>query len=112
MRGRPRFNFAAFDAARDRARALGHEPISPADLDREMGFDETKFDDFPMPPKSVIIRDVIAVSESEAIALLPGWQGSVGARAELAIAMFLNLKILEAENFTPINVVLAGASFV
>jgi hypothetical protein len=39
MRNCPLFNFPAFDKARDFLRSIGFNPISPVDLDREMGFD-------------------------------------------------------------------------
>lgn len=41
MRGIARFNFPAFDEAAARGRALGHEIISPAEIDRNHGVDET-----------------------------------------------------------------------
>ena len=39
MRGIPQYNFPVFDAARDKAIALGWDAVSPADLDRANGFD-------------------------------------------------------------------------
>ena len=38
MRGYPRFNFDAFDAAQSHLESLGYRVISPAALDREVGF--------------------------------------------------------------------------
>lgn len=40
MRGYPNFNFPAFDEAAARGRALGHEIISPAEIDREKSVKE------------------------------------------------------------------------
>ena len=40
MRGFPLYNFPAFDAAAAELRRHGHTVISPADHDREMGFNE------------------------------------------------------------------------
>ncbi len=37
MRGKDKYNFPAFDAARDKLLALGYWPVNPADLDREVG---------------------------------------------------------------------------
>ncbi|MHB1846903.1 MAG: DUF4406 domain-containing protein, partial [Deltaproteobacteria bacterium] len=34
MRGLPDYNFSAFDAARDFLAGLGHDVVSPADIDR------------------------------------------------------------------------------
>ena len=36
-RGIPLFGFPAFDAARNELTAMGWEPVSPADMDREVG---------------------------------------------------------------------------
>ena len=38
MTGYPRFNFDAFDAARDDLRSDGYDVISPADLDIRLSF--------------------------------------------------------------------------
>lgn len=105
MRGYPQFNFPAFDAARDRGRALGHDVVSPADIDREHGFDETA------PPPTITgamlrefaRRDVAAVLTCDALALLPGWERSSGALAELAVARWVGLKILDATTFGPLD---------
>lgn len=87
MRGYPRFNFDAFDAAAADLRAQGWTVISPADIDREHGFDpdkhdESYFSDF----RDLIRRDVEAVLTTDCIVLLPGWDRSVGVAAELAVA--------------------------
>lgn len=37
MRGYDRFNFPAFDAAKDRLIEMGWDVVSPADLDRAVG---------------------------------------------------------------------------
>ena len=54
MRGIPYYNFPAFDAARDRLRECGFSVVSPADLDRDVGFDPATlppdFDWFSVPP--------------------------------------------------------------
>jgi hypothetical protein len=110
MRGIKNFNFPAFDAARDRLLNAGWEVISPADLDRKIGFDETAFpDDYDwidlkkigFSIEDAIDRDVAAIKTCDAIYLLSGWQNSKGAVAEKGIAEWLGLDILYQEFDVP-----------
>src|SRR6185437_6236985 len=106
MRGYPQFNFPAFDKAAKLGRALGWEVISPADLDRESGFHEdTATTISPEFVRACVRRDIEALlslrtEDGDAIALLPGWHNSRGAKAELAVAMWLDLTILSAVHFS------------
>ena len=108
MRGIDQFNFPAFDAARDRFLAWGYNVISPADMDRQAGFDPLS----SLEPADsgalgeVILRDVQAITGSlrpfsdvhhDAIALLPGWEKSRGAAVEVALGKFLGLTFVNAE---------------
>lgn len=105
MRGYPQFNFPAFDKAASLGRALKWEVISPADMDREHGFDERVHHDFtPGERREFIRRDVEAImslraEDGDAIAMLPNWEKSGGARAEYALAKWARLKILDALTF-------------
>jgi hypothetical protein len=98
MRNIDKFNFPAFDEAAARLRAMGHDVINPADLDREHGFDENNPafvpDDAFM--RTAIARDLVAIASCEALALLPGWRKSAGTKVELTLARFLCLQILDA----------------
>lgn len=95
MRGVPQFNFPAFDAARDRLIAAGHSVISPADMDRDAGFDGLS-DDIPKP-RDCMRRDVTAILDyCDTIALLPGWERSKGCAVEVALGLFLGLKFIDA----------------
>ena len=85
MRGIPLWNFPAFDAARDMLIGLGHDPISPADIDREHGIDENTT---VLPPgfiHTALRRDFAAIVTCDAIAFLPGWETSSGANAERTV---------------------------
>lgn len=86
MRGKKHYNFPAFDAAAKDLREKGWEIISPADIDRDMGFDPVNGTGVEPSLEECIKRDTVAVLDCEAIILLPGWEKSVGARAELALA--------------------------
>lgn len=103
MRGIKYFNFPAFDAARESLRAQGWYVISPADLDRKTGFDETDFpDDYDWIDlgkinfnlHDAIDRDVGAIKSCDAIYMLTGWENSKGAKAEKAIAEWLGHEVL------------------
>lgn len=87
MRGIPYFNFPAFDRARDRLQDEGWSVRSPADMDREIGFDGMDYPVADEAPENFDMedarrRDLEAIRNSRAIALLPGWTNSIGARAE------------------------------
>lgn len=97
MRGIPMYNFPAFDAKKAELEAAGHRVISPADLDRAYGFDPYKGDsaesaaEFDM--KSAIRRDVDALLNCDWLVLLDGWETSVGAKGEIALAQWVGMVI-------------------
>lgn len=90
MRGYDLSNFPAFDAAEKNARENGWQPISPAVMDRALGFDEThgEFSDDAL--ESAIQRDTYVISRlkpgKDCIMVLPGWEKSRGAVAEVMVA--------------------------
>jgi hypothetical protein len=84
MRNVPLFNFPAFHAAAAKLRKAGHEVWSPAERDEQEGFDPKT--DTPQPFRHYMKHDLPAVLESDVIALLPGWEKSVGACLELVVA--------------------------
>jgi len=94
MHGYPEWNFPAFHSAADRLRGLGHRVIDPAALDEVYDCD--------LSPEGVatacksreyIRRDVEAICISDAIVMLDGWQESLGARGELAVAKWAGLNV-------------------
>ena len=94
MRGVPYYNFPAFDEAAEKLRDAGYEPISPADIDRECGFDPSSlpsdFDWNTIPEsldlKEIMTRDLLAIiTEADGYHCLLGWGRSQGARAEQAV---------------------------
>ena len=91
MRGHEKFNFPAFDSARDKLLLKGWNVVSPADIDRAAGIGDV--DD----PKPFVYRDLFALllvaSHKGSIAMLPGWERSTGACAEFFLARWLGLKI-------------------
>ena len=99
MTGKPLWNFPAFDRMRDWLTLQGHKPISPADMDREVGFSEERQTLAGFDMQAARDRDIAAIKECDAVMMLDGWQNSVGATAEYCLARwFGNPKDGEAED--------------
>jgi hypothetical protein len=105
MRGYPRFNFPAFDFAAAKLRAEGHEVFSPAERDRTIHgtkLENNATGDERLAEKDVgfSLREALAADTdyiarfADTIALLPGWEKSSGANAELALAKALGHTII------------------
>ena len=106
MRGIPEFNFPAFFAAAEELRAVGHEVFNPAEKDNDRhgtdigkgnatGSVEQAEAEHGFNLRHALHEDIKFIClEADAIALLPGWEGSKGATAELAVAHALQLKVI------------------
>ncbi len=96
MRGKPLFNFAAFDYWRDVLVSRGYAVISPADMDREVGFDpatlpaDWNWNVIPatFDMEAAMDRDIAGVRRCDAIFMLDEWASSKGAIAENALAVW------------------------
>jgi hypothetical protein len=93
MRGVPHYNFPAFDAMAEEIRRAGLEPVNPAQLDREAGynpllappdFDWTSIP-LELPLDGIIDRDLAALRTCGSYICLDGWERSTGAKAEKAV---------------------------
>lgn len=114
MRGYRWYNFPAFDTAAWILKSYGYSVISPAEWDREEGFnpfllpETTDWNEFPETHSKfveVAKRDLLLVCAANTIAMLPGWEDSMGATAELAVAKWLGLNVIYmADNFGFIKV--------
>lgn len=103
MRGLPEFNFPAFFAAAAKLRALGHEVFNPAEMDNSKhGTDISKgnadgCEVMAAAQHGFNIREALHAdltficTQADGIALLPGWERSLGVAAELATARALRL---------------------
>jgi hypothetical protein len=100
MRGIPNFNFPAFDYAAAQLRRDGHVVFSPAERDRAAYGPEVENNptgDENKAPPGCTINDCMRADtqwicdHADAIALLPGWENSSGAAAELALGKALGL---------------------
>ena len=100
MRGIKDFNFPAFDTAAKMLAEYGYEPINPADHDREGGFEgigmtgnEPLSDREDFDLRETLKWDLEQVSHADYVAVLPGWEKSSGARAEVSLANALGVKV-------------------
>jgi hypothetical protein len=92
MTGYPRYNFDAFDQARNDLER-DWEVISPADMDRELGFDPDKSEVTIEFLRDAMDRDIAAVMRADALYALAGWEKSKGASAEVALAKWRGIPI-------------------
>jgi hypothetical protein len=119
MRGYEYFNFPAFDKYQKQLEDCGWKVLSPAEMDRESGFDpkdenfqgifafDDNCDDWPdvMDADAVIRRDMEAIMdpETKAMAVMPGWFLSTGAVAEYYLARMRGLYIFAADTGEEVN---------
>lgn len=98
MSGIPYFNFPAFHRAAAELRAQGYHVFNPAESDNESvklneTGDEVEAAKHGFCRRRALAEDTQWIAlHADAIALLPGWEKSSGARAELALAQALGLK--------------------
>lgn len=112
MRGYNDFNFPAFDGMQTLLSKRGWVVISPTDLDRVFeGWCDYPPEGSTFPdPDPFIIRDVVALMQCDAIVMLCGWQHSVGATAEHAIAKWRGMEIYyEGKGEVPVCPTLDGS---
>lgn len=113
MRGIPEFNFPAFYAAEDKLKEQGHEVFNPAKRDNDRhgtdisvgnatGDETVAAVQHGFSLREALRDDMEWISmEADAIALLPGWQNSLGATAERALAIALHLEVIYLPGATP-----------
>lgn len=94
MSNLPLYNFPAFHAAASKLRAAGHWVVNPAEIDN--GDTSQKWSYY-------MRKDISELMEQEAIAVLPGWENSRGAKLEVSIAEALEMPILDAETLKPVK---------
>ena len=99
MRGYPDWNYPAFREAAAVLRSMGHEIFSPAEKDAELGHDPNK--DGHLGYKFYMAHDLPAVLASDAVAVLPNWERSKGARLEVHVARECGIPILDAATLDP-----------
>lgn len=110
MRGIAEFNFPAFDTVTAWLRRRLYTAWSPAEHDRENGFDPAGLTgNEDLAELGFSLRDALATDleyitqQADGIALLPGWRQSSGARAEVATAAALGLLATEIDAITTVG---------
>ena len=111
MRGIEHYNFPLFDDVAKLARERGLNIISPAELDREHGIDpvndpgsvERAQEADPNLTQTLAQRDTEVIinlhkDRGDGLIILPGWKKSTGARAEIALALWLGLRFRLYDN--------------
>lgn len=102
MRGIKNFNREAFNLAEQDLRARGYDVYNPVTADIEAGIDPTSetgncldIPDFDQAMfRGIVKRCIDAILQCDAIYLLHGYQHSMGARGELAVADWLGLAVM------------------
>lgn len=109
MRGIAEFNFPAFMAAEKDLESRGHEVFNPARRDVEVHgaemFEGTTGDQNEVDAQGFLIREAMQADmefiarHADAVVVLPNWQGSKGATAEVALARALDLPVYTLDTF-------------
>jgi len=106
MRGLPKFNFPAFNIAAKKLRSEGYFIFNPAEHDKEKyGVDISKYNRTGDETKAIEkhgfnLRESLQADltficlYAEVIFMLPGWENSKGANAELATAKAIGIEVI------------------
>lgn len=108
MTGIPGFNFPLFNQAAADLRAQGFEVFNPAEKDNDIygegigdnptGSIEEIKESHNFDPRETIRVDLMTIIDwADAIYLLPGWQNSRGAKAEVALGEYLGLEFVQLD---------------
>jgi hypothetical protein len=98
MSGIPDYNFPAFHAYAKHLRDRGFDVFNPAEADEKEGrtAENTAWECF-------LRRDIRALVDCDAIAMIPGWMDSKGATLEHYIAVKLKMDVLDASTCKPLK---------
>ena len=115
MRGIPEYNYPAFMAAAELLRGLGWMAYNPAEMDIAKDFedyasrslDEQKLHDSAQAARRFAQRDLNVIIEKlqaergDTLFMLPGWENSTGAQAEVAVARWVMIPVIPIEEAKP-----------
>jgi hypothetical protein len=118
MRGHDNYNFNEFSKGEAYLKWLGHDVVSPHTIDIDEGYVSVAFvqvyhgpteqwydhfydvkltDEFRV--EKALQRDIREILDCDAIALLPGWSSSEGARLEFQVAVGIGLYVYYVDPF-------------
>jgi hypothetical protein len=114
MTGIPQFNIPWFDAAAEHLRGLGHDVVSPAELDTAATREAALASEDGSMGSGVVngetwgdflARDVKLIADGgiEAVIVGPDWASSKGARLETFVATQLGLPVLHYPDLMPVS---------
>ena len=104
MSGLPELNHPAFFEVAEAFEEGGWEVFNPAELDETVYGNVENTIEAMEEDRETFLRAALSVDlswiceEADAIAMLPGWEKSYGARAEHATAVALDLQIIYIED--------------
>lgn len=90
MRGIEDLNFPAFDEAAERLRVAGYDVFNPADHDRKY---RAERDMDPTIRECLWVDLQYVLRDADGIAVLTGWQHSLGTQAEVATARAIGIPV-------------------
>ncbi len=115
MTGLPEHNYPAFHDAADRWREAGHLVLNPAELDQPDPSAPVVHDELALVLASDYYkRDIGAMLQFrvEAVAVLPGWQSSIGAQLEVTCAKAFGWPVYRADLSAWLPVPVAAADLI
>lgn len=112
MTGHEHYNVAGFQEAASRWAAAGHDPVTPFEAnsivwrkhfqrDFDPAVDRCDYGDALLP--EMFLADLGEVARADAIALLPGWDKSRGARIEALLAGVFGKPLYCAATLQPLT---------
>lgn len=94
MNGMPDRNFPLFNATATFLRSLGHEVLNPVEIgDKHFGNDDSA-----TTQQQFLMKDLMELLTCDAICMLPGWLGGVGAVVEAAVAKAMGFDFIDHLN--------------
>lgn len=102
--GLPNFNYPAFAAAEAQLRAAGYDVASPHRV--HDGHPQSRPGDYPW--QWYMRQGIRQMLDCDAVALLPGWTQSRGARVESRLAHDLGMRVMELDAWLPQRTVANG----
>lgn len=102
-------NFPVFKAAAQSLRKRGHDVTSPVEMNDRDGEKQALEHGHPRRAE-FMLRDLqlIAGPEIDTVVVLPGWEQSDGALAEVALARSIGKPVLEYKGLTPLDPAIGG----
>lgn len=99
MRGYEEFNFPAFVNGAKELRSQGYLVYNPAEVELKAGFDPKTglyADGHTVTIRELIMDDLVWICQfADKVVVLPGWEQSKGAQAEVATAIAVGVEVVE-----------------